>query len=210
MSEYAPVPVGLNGGYPDQGYTQPDYPQDGFVLPPVGSALSFIREKESNEGTPPLPLFPGNKVHGFNRRGIGNINHQLETDPEYAEHLQGHLQNVYLNGGTDDINAKTVDHWQMHPGDVNLEVGFWEASDGTSRTEQASGGDLVAAGPVTGFAVQYSGYVAQGRIPTAGQPGPISGRIGADYLQSVQAANAEVLYATQLSEQAINNAVFGS
>lgn len=206
---YAPLPASANGGYPDGNYAQPDYPQDGFVMPPVGSALSFIREKEINEGTPPTPLFPGNTVHGFNRRGIGNINAQLEQDPEYAEHLQGHRQNVYKQV-TDAPNAKDVDHWRMHPGDVNLDVGYWEAGDGTPRDEIPRGGDLVAAGPVTGFAVQYSGFVAQGRIPVAGQPGPVSGRIGADYLQSVQAANAEVLYATQLSEQAINNAVFGS
>lgn len=207
MDGYAPVPVGLNGGYPDSDYTQPDYPDDGFPTLPNGSAPSFIREKETNEGTPPTPLFPGNSVHGFPRNVWGNINQMLETDNGFSENIMGHAQDVYKQV-PDGINAKDVDHWAMHPGDVNLDVGYWDAMTGTPRDQAPRGGDLVAAGPNTGFAVQYSGYVAQGRIPTAGQPGPVSGRIGADYLQSVQASNAEVLYATQLSDAAINNAVF--
>ncbi len=203
MDGYASLPVGANGGYPNQDYVPADYVGE-YPAELTGSAQTFKRERIVNEGTPPQPLFPGQTVHGFYPR-FGNINRQLETDPEYTAAANGIQQSV-THDTTEGINAKHVDSWNMHPGDVNLQTGYWEAGDGTPRQND----DLVAAGPVRGFNVQWSGFVAQGRIPTAGQPGPVTGRTGADYLQSVQAANAEVAYATQVSDAALNNAVFGS
>lgn len=207
MDGYAPLIGSVNGGYPDSDYVVGDYPHAGFPTLPQGSAESFIRERQVNIGVAPTPLFPGEKVHSFRTR-FGNINRQLENDPGYIEKLRGRRQNVYKQVD-DGINAKHVDPWNIHAGDVNLNPGWWEATSGDPRDEAPRGGDLVAAGPVVGYDAQWSGYVAQLRIPQAGQPGPVAGRIGTDYIQSVQAANAPVLYSTQLSEAAINAAVLG-
>lgn len=184
---------------PDADPTDPLYPAE-----PHGTAHTFKRPNQIVPGNAPLPLFPGQEYQGFHPY-FGNINGQLERSAEYPEYV-GKVQNV-AHDRPEGVNFHATDHWAIHPGDVNLEVGYYAAGDGDPR----SNSDLVAAGPVTGRpASQFSGYIAMLRTPTGSSPGPVAGRTGADFIQSVQASNAPVLYSTQVADQDLYAAVFGA
>lgn len=200
---YPALPVGANGGYPD--WDTINYSSDpAYPAPLEGSADTFKRELDT---TPiagnPEPLFPGQAYLSYNPH-FGRIDRQLVSDPAYPAYIGDLTLDRITTAG---VSAHAVDSWNLHPGDVNLQEGYWDATSGAPRQNS----DLVAAGPVNGRPLSaFSGFIAMLRLPSAGQPGPVAGRIGADATASIQAANAEVQWATQVSDAALNNSIFGA
>lgn len=209
-TSYPIMPVASNGGYPNPGYAQTAYPEDQFpIIDNFGdTSRGFVREKDYRTPLPQTPQMAGQQYLPFNPTSFGYIDTQLGTgdDGPYPEFVGGDSVTPTFTE-FEGVNPKDVDHWTIHPGDVNLQKGYWEAMDGTPRQNSM----FTPAGPVTGRPLgNFSGYIAQLRQISLGTPGPVKGRIQADATQSVRSANQQAQYAYDLVNDAINGAIFGA
>lgn len=209
-TQYPVMPVASNGGYPNPGYANTAYPENQFpIIDTFGaSAPSFVRERDYAPSRPQSPQMAGQAYLPFAPSQFGTIDAQLgDGDGNGYAEIVGPDSVTPSWVEYEGVNPKDVDHWNLHPGDVNLDVGYWEAMTGTPRQAPLA----ASVGPVTGRPLgNYSGYVAQLRQIQVGAPGPVKGRINADAAQAVRSANSQAQYAYDLVNEAISGAVFGA